>query len=46
MSSELPDSMDVIEIFEPGGPEMLVPATRPVPALPKLKTKFEKRDLL
>lgn len=31
MSSELPDTMDVIEISEPGGPETLVPATRPVP---------------
>ena len=31
MSSEFPDSMDAIEICEPGGPEMLVPATRPVP---------------
>ncbi len=30
MSSELPDTMDVIEISEPGGPETLVPATRPV----------------
>ncbi len=31
MSSELPDTMDVIEISEPGGPETLVLATRPVP---------------
>ena len=31
MSNELPDTMGVIEISEPGGPENLVPATRPVP---------------
>ena len=31
MSGEIPDSMDVVEISEPGGPEKLVPATRPVP---------------
>jgi len=31
MSNSLPDQMTVIEIREPGGPEMLVPATRPMP---------------
>jgi len=30
-SNELPDSMNVIEISKPGGPEALVLATRPVP---------------
>jgi putative PIG3 family NAD(P)H quinone oxidoreductase len=29
--SDLPETMTVIEIREPGGPEVLVPATRPVP---------------
>jgi putative PIG3 family NAD(P)H quinone oxidoreductase len=28
---ELPDSMTVIEIREPGGPEVLIPAQRPLP---------------
>ncbi|NKB57230.1 MAG: zinc-binding dehydrogenase [Alphaproteobacteria bacterium] len=28
----LPDSMTVVEISEPGGPEVLVPSTRPVPS--------------
>ena len=32
MSANLPDTMTAIEIPEPGGPEVLVPATRPVPA--------------
>ena len=27
----LPETMNVIEIFAPGGPEVLVPASRPVP---------------
>ena len=31
MSGALPETMDVIEIAEPGGPEALVPGTRPVP---------------
>ena len=31
MSPNLPDSMTCIEIREPGGPEVLVPATRAVP---------------
>ncbi len=31
MSPNLPESMTVIEIREPGGPEVLVPAARPVP---------------
>ena len=31
MSSSLPDTMTAIEIREPGGPEVLVPATRPLP---------------
>jgi putative PIG3 family NAD(P)H quinone oxidoreductase len=31
MSNTFPDTMDVIEIAEPGGPETLVLATRPVP---------------
>jgi len=31
-SPELPASMSVIEIAEPGGPEVLVPAERPTPA--------------
>lgn len=31
MYAQLPDSMTVIEIKEPGGPETLVPAQRPVP---------------
>ncbi len=32
MSEELPESMTVIEIREPGGPDVLVPASRPLPA--------------
>ena len=28
----LPHEMDVIEIAEPGGPDVLTPARRPVPA--------------
>jgi putative PIG3 family NAD(P)H quinone oxidoreductase len=31
MSNSLPDQMTVIEIREPGGPDVLVPATRPIP---------------
>ena len=31
MSQTLPETMTAIEIREPGGPEVLVPATRPVP---------------
>lgn len=31
MSQPLPESMTAIEITEPGGPEVLVPGTRPVP---------------
>ena len=31
MSRNLPDSMTCIEIRQPGGPEVLVPTTRPVP---------------
>ena len=31
MTAELPDTMTVVEISEGGGPEVLVPATRPVP---------------
>jgi len=31
MSDALPERMTAIEIREPGGPEVLVPATRPVP---------------
>lgn len=31
MSQTLPESMTAIEISEPGGPEVLVPGTRPVP---------------
>ncbi|MCB1768420.1 MAG: NAD(P)H-quinone oxidoreductase [Candidatus Competibacteraceae bacterium] len=31
MSTQLPDRMTVIEITEPGGPEKLVPAHRPLP---------------
>ena len=31
MSGALPETMDVIEIAEPGGSEALVPGTRPVP---------------
>ena len=31
MSNTLPDEMQVVEIREPGGPEVLVPATRPMP---------------
>ncbi len=31
MTSELPETMDAIEIAAPGGPETLVPTTRPVP---------------
>jgi len=31
MSQSLPESMTAIEIREPGGPEVLVPASRPVP---------------
>jgi putative PIG3 family NAD(P)H quinone oxidoreductase len=31
MSQSLPETMTAIEIREPGGPEVLVPATRPVP---------------
>jgi NADPH:quinone reductase-like Zn-dependent oxidoreductase len=32
MSAATPERMTAIEIREPGGPEVLVPATRPVPA--------------
>lgn len=32
MSTELPTRMRVIELARPGGPEVLVPATRPVPS--------------
>ncbi len=32
MSQPLPETMAVVEIREPGGPEVLVPAERPVPA--------------
>jgi NADPH:quinone reductase-like Zn-dependent oxidoreductase len=32
MSNPLPDQMTVIEISKPGGPEVLVPATRPTPS--------------
>lgn len=31
MSNPLPDQITVIEIREPGGPDVLVPATRPMP---------------
>jgi len=31
MSNSLPDQITVIEIREPGGPDVLVPATRPMP---------------
>ena len=31
MSPSHPETMTVIEIPEPGGPEALVPTTRPVP---------------
>ena len=31
MADNLPDTMRAVEIREPGGPEVLVPATRPVP---------------
>lgn len=31
MSAPIPETMTAIEIRSPGGPEMLVPATRPVP---------------
>ena len=31
MSDVLPDTMDVIEISKPGGPENLVLSTRPLP---------------
>ncbi len=32
MSTDAPETMNVIEITGPGGPEVLVPATRPIPA--------------
>jgi putative PIG3 family NAD(P)H quinone oxidoreductase len=32
MTGGLPETMKVVEISTPGGPEVLVPATRPVPA--------------
>ena len=32
MTGSLPETMHVVEISTPGGPEVLVPATRPVPA--------------
>ncbi len=31
MTDTLPTTMTVIEIREPGGPEVMVPATRPLP---------------
>jgi putative PIG3 family NAD(P)H quinone oxidoreductase len=31
MGADIPETMNVVEISEPGGPEALVPATRPVP---------------
>ncbi len=31
MSDSLPDTMTAIEISKPGGPDVLIPATRPVP---------------
>ena len=31
MSQSLPESMTAIEIREPGDPEVLVPASRPLP---------------
>lgn len=32
--TKLPDQMSVIELAQPGGPEALVPGTRPLPAVP------------